>query len=730
MEGNLLKRCYHVLIAASFVLVVSTEFRTLRPYPSWTDGIPGLPAPLPATITVNAGDDLQAKYNSALCGDTLILQAGATWDTTSVNTPFVFNKACSAGSPITIRSSGTLPSGRVSPSNAGQMARIRAKGQEGAITFNNTGAYHILDGLEITNVGSDTEQEMVNVLIVATSPNVNNITIQRSYIHPKETGTDYTRSVIQAIYFNGSFLTWRWNYASGFLGRKVTSPGAVDTNRIILCGTCNNLIVHDNFMQAWYAAIFTGGVQEEPQFTATVTSGTTTSGTFSSTTGLTNGIYLRFTLTGTMAITGSSTTCDDHTGGTSSQCRTATQSSGTTLKSGDVDHAIWLTPLGGGEPFRARISIVSGGTITMYPNSTGVTPNGTYTYQLFETANVTGVAGNVVSYTPVGTNALNHNPDSGGVAAWRVDQVVHDITITRNTFDIDFANAQAEHTASGNSPKGWWEFKAGDGVLVEGNTFTGYVSTMGFGQYSNEGTTPWTKIKNVVIRSNWVNSVPSDNFPGGAYLGARAFFTGHLTDPYNTTEPGGNMLITNNLILGEACFIQGAAFANFTVTHNTVINNEQPRHSNSIFPSMNFGTDILNTNWIYNDNIVFQNDAGFNCQVSPGTMTTCWPGISLLKNVIVNNYGQSTGFLTGLYGAGILTPIPTTMAAIGFVDTTTRTVTGYGLSGNSPYKNLASDGTDPGINVATLQAALGTVINPPVVSGRATVSGRAVVGKP
>src|SRR6185436_12280140 len=78
-------------------------------------------AALGATLVVPAGGDLQAAINSAAPGDTIVLDAGATY-----RGPFTLvNK--SGDSYITIQSSRASEiSGRVSPSQVGLLAKLRS----------------------------------------------------------------------------------------------------------------------------------------------------------------------------------------------------------------------------------------------------------------------------------------------------------------------------------------------------------------------------------------------------------------------------------------------------------------------------------------------------------------------------------------------------------------------------------------------------------------------------
>jgi hypothetical protein len=650
------------------------------------------------SVEIPAGRDLQAAINKARCGDTLVLQAGATWDAPGTYVPFVLpNKGCAEANAITIQSSAhnSLPNGRVSPADAVNMARIRALGGAGAFQFASGSSHWILDGLEITNKGSDTAAEMVNNLVDASDPKVSHITIQRSFLHPKETGKDYTRSVLRAVMFNGSSLTFKWNFASGFYGRLAAGDTGVNTNEVVLCITCNNLTVHDNFLEAWYAAIFTGGGGEEPQYTATL-SGTvnTSQADFSSTEGLSAGQYVRLELQGTVEVKSNKNRCGENIQGhTAEDCASLTVTSGTPITANDADHTIWLKQRGSDTTHRGRISSSSGNTTLVFPYN-GQVPTGTYSFRVFEAAKVTSISGATVKYEPVGINYLTQSPSVPGQASWRTDQVVHDLTITKNTFNIDYDSAVYEHETYGNSPKGWVEMKAGDRTLFEGNTFTGYVSTMGISQHSDEGSTPWTAVSNLVIKSNFFNPVRDGK---GA---ARAWGQFALTDPYNTDQPGKNVTITNNLILGSRYFFLNEGVDGFIVTHNTVIN-DQPSKSETA--TMIFAFKPINFGLVLKDNIMLNNDSGILCTgVGAGAISDCWPSYKMQNNLIIDNFNN--GQLASRYGSGILKPIRSNLSQVGFVDISKND---YRLSPSSPFRGKASDGSDPGVDMDVLLAAIG-----------------------
>jgi hypothetical protein len=103
-----------------------------------------------ATLVVPAGGDLQAAINNAASGDTIILEAGATY-----RGPFTLTNK-SGDSYITIQSSRASEiAGRVSPSQSGLLAKLRSNTVAEPIVKTATGAHHYkLIGLDISTVSS------------------------------------------------------------------------------------------------------------------------------------------------------------------------------------------------------------------------------------------------------------------------------------------------------------------------------------------------------------------------------------------------------------------------------------------------------------------------------------------------------------------------------------------------------------------------------------------------
>ena len=106
------------------------------------------------TLNVNAGEDLQAVLDQAQCGDTIILQAGATFNNSGLGGYRLKKVGDCSGNWIVIKSSKMdllPPQGtRVKPSDAVNMPKIVSPNNEPAIQTISDANYYWLAGLEIT----------------------------------------------------------------------------------------------------------------------------------------------------------------------------------------------------------------------------------------------------------------------------------------------------------------------------------------------------------------------------------------------------------------------------------------------------------------------------------------------------------------------------------------------------------------------------------------------------
>ena len=244
-----------------------------------------------ATIEVPDGGNLQAAINAANFGDTIILTAGGTYRAPGQQIPFMLPAKSggtgTAADYITITTSNLhmLPSGRVSVADRVNMAKIVAIGGRGAFQIAVNAKYWKLVGLEITNESSGAEAEHVQDLIGSSDGGYGrnskpaHFIIDRCYIHPQEDGLPTSdpnhnfRTVSHAIALNVEDLTIKNSRLSGFFGAYRHNPSiAIDSECIAYSTGPGPLLVDNNYLDAWYAAILTGGADTDTDNYGTIVS--------------------------------------------------------------------------------------------------------------------------------------------------------------------------------------------------------------------------------------------------------------------------------------------------------------------------------------------------------------------------------------------------------------------------------------------------------------------------
>lgn len=575
-------------------------------------------------IEVGAGGDFQAALNSARCGDTIVLQAGATFQGRG-DKGFVFPaKDCNEYITVTTSASGSLPLGRVEMSHAAAMPKILPPSFGGttyaAMTFPAKSKFWKVVGVEVTTLPG---QPYASVLIdvgpyVPWREAPSDLIFDRVYVHSLEDGTN-TAEATSRIGFNvfARRLILK-NSRVAFPAGYEKGTRSVDNQYAFLSIAGPGPIAIDNcFLSAWFNILFTGGASLPTENRATVSPGATLS--------------------------------------------QATLSNVNNLHVGDLI------------------------ALRQSDNYYGATK-------------VTAINGNAVSYTPYSTtwgqggSPLNAPPISPGDAQWNGHNP-QGFTITHNTFYINPAIAQTIQAETGNLPKGYFEIKAMDGMLMEGNDFQGFPSVWAF--TARNQTTPhgapsvWSTIRNVTMRSNrYLSKIPTNYRQ----------ITFQLEDNYATSTPGGNILLENNLVgnVGKAADLAGGEGVTFR--HNTFIAN--------LGSSMieNIGNTVRN--FVFKDNIAANNEYGIHCAYGG---YSCFPGLfngNMLGNVIIGLAMPERPTCGNPYPPRNY--CAATFDRVVFVDAARGN---YGLAPASPYKGKASDGTDPGINMESLAAAL-AVQNP------------------
>ncbi len=231
--------------------------------------------------------DLQDALTAATFGDTVKLHAGDTFSPANGSTSF--NLANKGTAPtgtdadyITVTTDDTsgTPLGlsmypgsrtRITTAMAATMPTVRTIGSVPALLFANSSKYWKIERLNITN--QDTGSQAIR-LIGQDDPTTlahypNRVIIQLNWIHPiEETGTvlsagNVSRTAENAIYLQGTNLTFRQNAMQGFAGRNKYGGEAGNrmTSSNILIGTyADTVTIENNLLEAWTYAVFVGGL--------------------------------------------------------------------------------------------------------------------------------------------------------------------------------------------------------------------------------------------------------------------------------------------------------------------------------------------------------------------------------------------------------------------------------------------------------------------------------------
>jgi len=296
--------------------------------------------------------------------------------------------------------------------------------------------------------------------------------------------------------------------------------------------------------------------------------------------------------------------------------------------------------------------------------------------------------GNSITFTPLqvnnnGGNSLKNGvaPAKGADAQWN-GELPADIQVKYNTFDKPIA---WKALMGGNQPKAWIEIKLAAGLLIEGNVFKGYPSVVGSSVKNQSGGAPWSTVRDVTITNNRFDSF---SYP----------FIFNLKDELRVSTEGGNIIIANNLCTGArgsedygiaSKFVQLAGGTNVQIYHNTCFQQGDIISGSPVTKS-----------FVFRDNLVNYGTYGMNCMV-PGGFRSCWPGMKMSNNMIVDTREDRSANLADYYPAGNY--FLSTLNQAAFADAAHGD---FRLNSNSRYKGKASDGTDPGVDMDALNKAL------------------------
>jgi hypothetical protein len=207
------------------------------------------------TITVNAGGNLQSAIDSAQLGDTIVLQAGATFNG-SFTLP---NKSGSGWIYIQSSAYSSLPApgSRVSPSHASSMAKITVNASGSTSIRTAPGAHHYrFVGIEFAPVAGNFVYNLISIgngeTSVSSMPN--NIVFDRCFIHG-----DPLVGGRRGVAMDGTYVAVIDSHVSDF------KEAGADTQALWAHNTPGPLKIVNNYLEAAGENVMFGGAEPRIQ---------------------------------------------------------------------------------------------------------------------------------------------------------------------------------------------------------------------------------------------------------------------------------------------------------------------------------------------------------------------------------------------------------------------------------------------------------------------------------
>jgi hypothetical protein len=485
-----------------------------------------------STRKVAAGGDLQQALNAAKCGDTIVLEAGATY--TPKGDSFVLpQKPSCTGSDsdyITIQTSKleeiAAPGQRIDPA-AHAAAMPKLVGQSGSfVIIAKPGAHHFkFVGIEITTNGSGFTPDLINLGSYFTREQrlaTNHFVFDRMFIHaPETTSTNLFPNTVERSVGRGAALavadvTLSNSYVAGFCGRYPKGSSAagqnIDSYGVYSDAGPGPIRIVNNYIEAQFNNVFIGGAGMPTTNTATISNPSSTSATFSNVANLEVGDLVAVSY---------------------SACTPA------------------VGPNGYAKPW--------------------------------QTGKVTAITGNKVSFTVVkGQNSCDAGvPDTGGIARWKGD-LIHDVEIRHNTLNKpDVWNAFS-------NPKAWIEIKLVKNLVIDGNDmYSGVGTNIALTVRNQDGSSPWSTIEDVTVTNNRMRGykwgfglLMSDN-EQPSMSGGNLLIRNNL---FYEPRPAPNSAVN---------FLQLVGGHDIRIEHNTLVQPGSPIVSDSPTPGFVFRDNIV-----------------------------------------------------------------------------------------------------------------------------------------
>jgi hypothetical protein len=205
--------------------------------------------PTGTTLTVNAGGDLQGALDKAQPGDTIVLQAGATW-----TGPFKLpNKTTGSGWIYVVSSNLSRlppPGTRVSPTNTTSMPKILAPKAESTITTVANSHHFRFVGIEFAVVPGAWVYQLIAIGNADTSPATlaHHIVFDRCYVHGDPGMNDR-----RGIEIDGAYVAVVDSYVSDF------QEAGADSQALWAYNTTGPIQIRNNYLEAAGENVMFGG---------------------------------------------------------------------------------------------------------------------------------------------------------------------------------------------------------------------------------------------------------------------------------------------------------------------------------------------------------------------------------------------------------------------------------------------------------------------------------------